>query len=89
MNQQLTNSNRYTANIYTNGNKNNPSSTIRTCIGDDNSPWGFSVICNWGQDDGVGQMSDNGDGTWSITITPSGADLDTNQSSLAVEWDGI
>ncbi|GIR20955.1 MAG: hypothetical protein CM15mP36_01620 [Flavobacteriales bacterium] len=39
-------------------------------IGDDSSPWGYSVIGNWGQDDGVGQMSDNGDGTWSITIVP-------------------
>ncbi len=39
-------------------------------IGDDSSPWGYSVIGNWGQDDGVGQMSDNGNGTWSITIVP-------------------
>ncbi len=39
-------------------------------IGDDNNPWGFSVIGNWGQDDGVGEMTDNGDGTWSITIVP-------------------
>ena len=64
---------------------NNPSSVyMHSGIGDDNSPWGFSVIGNWGQDDGVGQMSDNGDGTWSITITPSDYfNLDTNQSSLA------
>ena len=63
----------------------NPSSVyMHSGIGDDNSPWGFSVIGNWGQDDGVGQMSDNGDGTWSITITPSDYfNLDTNQSSLA------
>ena len=39
-------------------------------IGNDADPWGFDVIGNWGQDDGVGEMTDNGDGTWSITITP-------------------
>tara|TARA_A100001234_G_scaffold176299_1_gene158017 strand:+ start:6180 stop:9038 length:2859 start_codon:yes stop_codon:yes gene_type:complete len=39
-------------------------------IGNDSQPWGFSVIGNWGQDDGVGEMTDNGDGTWSITIVP-------------------
>ena len=43
---------------------------MRAGIGDDSSPWGYSVIGNWGQDDGVGQMSDNGDGTWSITLVP-------------------
>ncbi len=40
-------------------------------IGNDADPWGFDVIGNWGQDDGVGEMTDNGDGTWSITITPN------------------
>lgn len=30
-----------------------------------------NVVGNWGQDDGVGLMTDNGDGTWSITITPA------------------
>ena len=39
-------------------------------IGDDGDPWGFSVVGNWGQDDGVGAMTDNGNGTWSITIVP-------------------
>ena len=39
-------------------------------IGNDSQPWGFSVIGNWGQDDGVGEMTNNGDGTWSITIIP-------------------
>ena len=47
----------------------NPGSVyMHAGIGNDNSPWGYSVIGNWGLDDGVGQMSDNGDGTWSITI---------------------
>ena len=49
----------------------NPESVyMHAGIGDDSSPWGFSVIGNWGQDDGIGQMSDNGNGTWSITIVP-------------------
>ncbi|MCK4561860.1 MAG: alpha-amylase, partial [Flavobacteriaceae bacterium] len=39
-------------------------------IGDDTNAWGFNVVGNWGQDDGVGEMTNNGDGTWSITITP-------------------
>ena len=33
--------------------------------------WGISVIGNWGLDDGVGLMTNNGNGTWSKTITPS------------------
>ncbi|MGA0041540.1 MAG: alpha-amylase family glycosyl hydrolase [Flavobacteriaceae bacterium] len=40
-------------------------------IGTDSSPWGYSVVGNWGQDDGVGEMTSNGNGTYSITITPS------------------
>ena len=41
-------------------------------IGDDNNAFGFGdVIGNWGMDDGVGQMTSNGDGTFSKTITPS------------------
>ena len=39
-------------------------------IGDNSNAFGFSVVGNWGQDDGVGQMTSNGDGTFSITITP-------------------
>jgi 1,4-alpha-glucan branching enzyme len=39
-------------------------------IGDNTNAFGFSVIGNWGQDDGVGEMTSNGDGTWSITIVP-------------------
>lgn len=40
-------------------------------IGNDSDAWGYSVVGNWGQDDGVGLMTNNGNGTWSITITPS------------------
>ncbi|WP_235817876.1 alpha-amylase family glycosyl hydrolase [Formosa haliotis] len=39
-------------------------------IGDDSNPWGYSVIGNWGEDDGIGEMSNQGNGLWSITITP-------------------
>ncbi len=40
-------------------------------VGDDSDEYGTSVVGNWGQDDGVGQMTSNGDGTWSITFTPN------------------
>ena len=40
-------------------------------IGDDNDEYGFDVVGEWGEDDGEGQMSNNGDGTWSITLTPN------------------
>ncbi|MEN9324131.1 MAG: hypothetical protein RL699_1911 [Bacteroidota bacterium] len=40
-------------------------------IGNDANAWGYNVIGNWGQDNGVGYMTNNGNGTWSMTITPS------------------
>ena len=40
-------------------------------VGDDSNAFGFGVVGNWGQDDSVGLMTNNGDGTWSITLTPS------------------
>ncbi len=50
---------------------NNPAKVyMHSGIGDNSNAFGFSVIGNWGQDDGVGEMSNNGDGTFSITITP-------------------
>lgn len=49
----------------------NPSKVyLHSGIGTDADPWGYSVVGYWGQDDGVGEMSDNGDGTWSITFVP-------------------
>lgn len=39
-------------------------------IGPNSDAFGFNVIGNWGQDDGVGEMTNNGDGTFSITIVP-------------------
>jgi len=50
---------------------NNPTKVyMHSGIGDDSNAWGFNVVGNWGMDDGVGEMTDNGNGTWSITITP-------------------
>lgn len=50
---------------------NNPSKVyMHSGIGDNSNAFGFNVIGNWGQDDGVGEMTNNGDGTFSITITP-------------------
>ena len=65
----------------------NPGSVyMHAGIGDDSSAWGFSVVGNWGQDDGVGQMSDNGDGTWSITIVPEDYfGLNATQASSATK----
>ena len=40
-------------------------------IGDATNAFGYSVIGNWAQNDGVGQMTNNGNGTFSKTITPS------------------
>ncbi len=40
-------------------------------IGNDANAFGFSVVGNWGIDDGIGLMTNNGNGTWSKTITPS------------------
>ncbi|AWK04046.1 alpha-amylase [Flavobacterium crocinum] len=39
-------------------------------IGTDASPW-QTTKGNWGSDDGVGLMTKNANGTWSITIAPS------------------
>jgi len=51
---------------------NNPSSVyMHAGAGDNNNAFGFDVIGNWGQDDGVGEMMPNGSGLYSITFTPS------------------
>ncbi|WP_368506599.1 MULTISPECIES: alpha-amylase family glycosyl hydrolase [unclassified Tamlana] len=39
-------------------------------IGTDSDPWEYGAVGNWGQDDGVGEMTNNGNGKWSITMTP-------------------
>ncbi|MBA0882702.1 alpha-amylase family glycosyl hydrolase [Flavobacterium undicola] len=40
-------------------------------VGDDTNAFGIAAVGNWGTDDGVGLMTNNGNGTWSKTITPS------------------
>lgn len=50
---------------------NNPNKVyLHSGVGTDSDAWDTAVVGNWGQDDGVGEMSDNGDGTWSITFIP-------------------
>ncbi|WP_188462366.1 alpha-amylase family glycosyl hydrolase [Bizionia arctica] len=52
-------------------NLNNPTKIyLHSGIGEDSDPWGFGVVGNWGQDDGVGEMTNNGNGVWSITFIP-------------------
>lgn len=40
-------------------------------IGNDSNAFAFSVVGNWAADDNVGLMTNNNNGTWSITLTPS------------------
>ncbi|WP_339887526.1 alpha-amylase family glycosyl hydrolase [uncultured Flavobacterium sp.] len=55
-------------------------------IGDDTNAFGFSVVGNWGQDDGIGLMTNQGGGIWSITITPSTYfNLNTTQQTNATK----
>lgn len=61
-----TNSTETDCNLFTNPTK----VYMHSGIGDNSNAFGISVVGNYGQDDGVGQMSSNGDGTFSITITP-------------------
>ncbi|WP_274475068.1 alpha-amylase family glycosyl hydrolase [Mangrovimonas aestuarii] len=66
---------------------NNPTEVyMHSGIGDDSNPWGFSVVGNWGQDNGVGEMTNNGDGTWSITLVPETYySLNASQASSATK----
>ncbi|MDR9400647.1 MAG: alpha-amylase family glycosyl hydrolase [Psychroflexus sp.] len=51
---------------------NNPSSVyMHSGAGDNDDAFGFDVVGNWGQDDGVGEMVSIGGGLYSISITPS------------------
>ena len=53
-------------------------------VGNEINAFGFAVVGNWGADDAVGLMTDNGNGTWSKTITPSTYfNLTTTQQSNA------
>tara|TARA_R110002012_G_scaffold312248_1_gene522705 strand:- start:275314 stop:278217 length:2904 start_codon:yes stop_codon:yes gene_type:complete len=51
---------------------NNPSKIYAHLgLGTDGNEYGTSVVGNWGQDDGVGEMTNNGNGMWSLTLTPN------------------
>ena len=55
-------------------------------IGDDTNAFGYSVVGNWAMDDSVGLMINNGNGTWSKTITPSTYyNLNTTQQANATK----
>jgi glycosidase len=55
-------------------------------IGDDTNAFGFAVVGNWGLDDGIGLMTNQGGGIWSITITPSTYfNLNTTQQTSATK----
>lgn len=43
---------------------------LHSGIGTEANPWA-TAKGNWGSDDGIGLMTNNGNGTWSITMTPS------------------
>ena len=49
----------------------NPSKVyMHSGIGDGSNAFGFSVVGNWGQDDGIGEMTNQGGGIFSITLVP-------------------
>ena len=55
-------------------------------IGTKNNAFAFDVEGNWGQDDGIGEMTNNNDGTYSITITPQTYfDLTQNEIDTAAQ----
>ncbi|MDH7911934.1 alpha-amylase family glycosyl hydrolase [Winogradskyella sp. SYSU M77433] len=50
---------------------NSPSKVyMHSGVGDGSNAFGISVVGNWGQDDGVGEMTNQGGGIYSITLTP-------------------
>ncbi len=49
----------------------NPSKVyMHSGVGDGSNAFGISVVGNWGEDDGVGEMTNQGGGIFSITLTP-------------------
>ncbi|MBU2927773.1 alpha-amylase family glycosyl hydrolase [Winogradskyella psychrotolerans] len=49
----------------------NPSKVyMHSGVGDGSNAFGISVVGNWGADDGIGEMTNEGGGIFSITITP-------------------
>ncbi|MHB0753991.1 alpha-amylase family glycosyl hydrolase [Polaribacter sp. M15] len=70
MNEPVTITVDITATSSCNGLSNPNKVYMHAGIGNNANAFGFNVIGNWGQDDGVGEMTANGNGTYSITITP-------------------
>src|SRR5436189_807279 len=55
-------------------------------IGDDTNAFGYAVVGNWGADDSIGLMTNNGNGTWSKIIIPSTYfGLNTTQQTTATK----
>jgi 1,4-alpha-glucan branching enzyme len=51
---------------------NNPTKVyMHSGAGDNSNAFGFDVVGNWGQDDGVGEMTSIGGGLFTISFTPS------------------
>jgi 1,4-alpha-glucan branching enzyme len=61
-----TNSSATDCNGFSNPNK----VYMHSGVGDGSNAFGISVTGNWGQDDGVGEMTNQGGGIYSITIVP-------------------
>ena len=54
-------------------------------IGDGSNAFGFSVVGNWGEDDGVGEMTNQGGGIFTITLVPETYySLTTTQATNAI-----
>ncbi|WP_179343540.1 alpha-amylase family glycosyl hydrolase [Winogradskyella ursingii] len=66
---------------------NNPAKVyMHSGIGDENNAFGFGVTGNYGEDDGIGQMTNQGGGIYSITFVPETYyDLTPTQASNATK----
>ncbi|WP_299102166.1 alpha-amylase family glycosyl hydrolase [uncultured Winogradskyella sp.] len=55
-------------------------------VGDGSNAFGISVVGNWGQDDGIGEMTNQGGGIFSITLTPETYyNLTTTQAANVIQ----
>ncbi|WP_433834882.1 alpha-amylase family glycosyl hydrolase [Flavobacterium anhuiense] len=70
VNEQITITASFASNICNTMGTNPAKVYMHAGIGNEANPWQV-VKGNWGSDDGVGLMTKNANGTWSITITPS------------------
>ena len=63
---------------------NNPSKLyLHSGVGNETNAWEINVVGNWGNDDGVGEMINNGNGIWSISFIPKDYfDLSDNEANL-------